>query len=213
MPIPPDVVSCVRAHKSRRTSPIPDREFVESGRGDGHLLHEPPHAEDCESKHEHHQDGADRPRHQHQRRNRHSPPPCFRLLPHRSPLREGTETIVGHGPDGTGTQTREGSYRRVWAIWCTRTQQAALGRLGEGLGHRGPGQSEGRSPVAWELRPMIEAGAPSTKEVALVHSEVLAPPGMGMIAPPEVARNASEARAQCEGRAQEGPPKARPRTV
>jgi hypothetical protein len=46
---------------------------------------------------------------------------------------------------------------------------------------------------------MIEAGTPSTKEVALVHSEVLAPPGMGMIAPPEVPRNASEARAKSEG--------------
>jgi hypothetical protein len=50
---------------------------------------------------------------------------------------------------------------------------------------------------------MIEAGTPSTKEVALVHSEVLAPPGMGMIAPPEVPRNASEARAQSEGRARQ----------
>jgi hypothetical protein len=46
---------------------------------------------------------------------------------------------------------------------------------------------------------MIEAGTPSTKEVALVHSEVLAPPRVVILAPSEVPRNASEARAQSEG--------------
>jgi hypothetical protein len=50
---------------------------------------------------------------------------------------------------------------------------------------------------------MREAGTPSTKEVALVHSEVLAPPGVVILAPPEVPRNASEARAQSEGRARQ----------
>ena len=50
---------------------------------------------------------------------------------------------------------------------------------------------------------MRETGAPSTKEVALVHREVLAPPGVVILAPPEVPRNASEARAQSEGRARQ----------
>jgi hypothetical protein len=48
---------------------------------------------------------------------------------------------------------------------------------------------------------LIEAGVPSTKEVALVHRQVPAPPGIVILAPPEAPRNASEARAQGEGRA------------
>jgi hypothetical protein len=50
---------------------------------------------------------------------------------------------------------------------------------------------------------MIEAGAPSTEEATrklrLCIGEVPAPPGIVMLAPPEVPRNAE--RAQCEGRA------------
>jgi len=47
---------------------------------------------------------------------------------------------------------------------------------------------------------MIEAGAPSTDGLAktLLGSVVPAPPGIVMVAPPEVPRNASEARAQSE---------------
>jgi hypothetical protein len=44
---------------------------------------------------------------------------------------------------------------------------------------------------------MIEAGAPSTEEATLVHREVPAPPGVVMVSPPEVPRNAE--RTQCEG--------------
>jgi hypothetical protein len=40
---------------------------------------------------------------------------------------------------------------------------------------------------------MIEADAPSTKEVALVHRQVPAPPGVDMVAPPEVPCNAEGA--------------------
>jgi hypothetical protein len=58
--------------------------------------------------------------------------------------------------------------------------------------------TKGRSPVG-ELRPMIEAGAPSTEEVARhLCGVVPAPLGVVMLAPPEVPRNAS--RAQTEGR-------------
>src|SRR5829696_10374912 len=47
---------------------------------------------------------------------------------------------------------------------------------------------------------MIEAGGPSTEEVAGgLFRDVPAPPGVGMFAPPEVLRNAS--RAKSEGRA------------
>jgi hypothetical protein len=45
---------------------------------------------------------------------------------------------------------------------------------------------------------MIGPDAPSTEEVALLSVEcVRAPPGVVMVAPPEVPRNAE--RAQCEG--------------
>jgi hypothetical protein len=46
---------------------------------------------------------------------------------------------------------------------------------------------------------MIEAGAPSTEEGSLVLREVPAPPGVVILALPEVPRNAE--RAQSEGRA------------
>jgi hypothetical protein len=42
---------------------------------------------------------------------------------------------------------------------------------------------------------------------------VRAPPGIVILAPPEVPRNASEARAQSEGRARYEEDPARPRTV
>ena len=48
---------------------------------------------------------------------------------------------------------------------------------------------------------MIEAGAPSTEEVAPVYREVPAPPGLVMVAPLEVPRNAETA--QSIGRANE----------
>jgi hypothetical protein len=65
----------------------------------------------------------------------------------------------------------------------------------------------GRCPVTgapWELRPMIEAGAPSTGG-SCSRPPVPAPPGVVMVAPPEVPRNAQ--RAQCEGPRQGGVPK------
>jgi hypothetical protein len=42
---------------------------------------------------------------------------------------------------------------------------------------------------------------------------VPAPPGVDILAPPEVPRNASEARAKSEGRAKEGAQKARPKGI
>ena len=57
---------------------------------------------------------------------------------------------------------------------------------------------------------MREAGEPSTGEVA-VSSKCARPTGVVMFAPPEVPRNAE--RAQSEGHAPEGSPKARPGTV
>ena len=54
---------------------------------------------------------------------------------------------------------------------------------------------------------MIEAEAPSTEEATLVHRGGARPPGIVMLAPPEVLRNAE--RAQSEGRAKVGAP-ARP---
>jgi hypothetical protein len=54
---------------------------------------------------------------------------------------------------------------------------------------------------------MIEADAPSTEEATLVHRGGARPPGIVMLAPPEVLRNAE--RAQSEGRAKVGAP-ARP---
>jgi hypothetical protein len=39
------------------------------------------------------------------------------------------------------------------------------------------GQSEGRSPVAWGLRPIIEAGAPSTGEVVACFRRCARPTG------------------------------------
>jgi hypothetical protein len=49
---------------------------------------------------------------------------------------------------------------------------------------------------------MIEAEAPSTEEATLVHRGGARPPGIVMLAPPEVLRNAE--RAQSEGRAPGG---------
>ena len=49
---------------------------------------------------------------------------------------------------------------------------------------------------------MIEAGVPSTEEVALVHREVPAPPGVVMVSLPAVPRNTS--RMQSEGGATRG---------
>jgi len=68
----------------------------------------------------------------------------------------------------------------------------------------GRGKAKDRSPVVWELRPMIEAEAPSTEEATLVHRGGARPPGIVMLAPPEVLRNAE--RAQSEGRAKVGAP-------
>jgi hypothetical protein len=51
---------------------------------------------------------------------------------------------------------------------------------------------------------LIEAGATSTEEITLAHREVPAPPAIGMVALPEVPRNAQGA--QCEGRAHKGNP-------
>jgi hypothetical protein len=56
---------------------------------------------------------------------------------------------------------------------------------------------------------MREAGVPSTWEDELYRCDtkrvVPTPPGIVMVAPPEISRNAL--RAQCEGRAKEGFPK------
>jgi hypothetical protein len=44
---------------------------------------------------------------------------------------------------------------------------------------------------------MIEAGAPNTEEATLVHREgVPAPPGVVMVAPPEVPRNAESTQSE-----------------
>ena len=62
--------------------------------------------------------------------------------------------------------------------------------------------NKGRSPVAWELLPMIEAGAPSTEEVSgVLFRDVPAPLGVVMLALPRVPRNAQWGKAN--GRAKE----------
>jgi hypothetical protein len=46
------------------------------------------------------------------------------------------------------------------------------------------GKAKGRSPVAWELCPMIEAGGAEHEEVALRQPKGMCPPtGDGMVAP------------------------------
>jgi hypothetical protein len=71
------------------------------------------------------------------------------------------------------------------------------------------GKAKGRSPVARGLRPMIEAGGPSTSEFrdGPIRSVVPVPPTVVMVSPPQIPRNTS--RAQCEGRAREGSTKRR----
>ena len=88
------------------------------------------------------------------------------------------------------------SYRRI-LCWCTRTQPTAQGRLGEGLGHQGGAERRAGALLARGLRPMIEAGAPSTGGYVACSYGVPAPPGVVMVSPPEVPRNAE--RGQSEG--------------
>src|SRR5215211_7348164 len=60
------------------------------------------------------------------------------------------------------------------------------------------GKSEGPEPSSLESSdPMIEAGAPSTASLACGRSVVPTPPGVVMVAPHEVPRNAE--RTQSEG--------------
>jgi hypothetical protein len=69
--------------------------------------------------------------------------------------------------------------------------------------------AKGRSPVAWELRPYERSR--SAKHGGIWNDAVQrvpAPPGVVMLAPPTVPRNAS--REQSKARAQEGFQKARP---
>src|SRR5215204_1616854 len=82
------------------------------------------------------------------------------------------------GPGSPGSPARGCPYRRVL---CAR--------------HRGQSEEpEPRTGGLWELRPYEEAGAPSTGGWV-----VPAPPGIVMVSPPEVPRNAE--RTQSEGRA------------
>src|SRR5215203_1071248 len=92
-------------------------------------------------------------------------------------------------PIGPGPPARRCPYRRALLVVYAHTKD----RDGGGLRGSARGKAKGRSPVAWELRPMREAGVPSTGGWV-----VPAPPGVVMLAPPEVPRNAE--RAQSEGR-------------
>src|SRR5215204_6732427 len=103
-------------------------------------------------------------------------------------LRQG-EVRHSRGPDGPGPPARRCPYRRALLVVSAHTKD----RDGGGLRGSARGKAKGRSPVAWELRPMREAGVPSTGGWV-----VPAPPGVVMLAPPEVPRNAE--RAQSEGR-------------
>ena len=88
-----------------------------------------------------------------------------------------------------------------------------VGRGLRALGRGQSGKAKGRSQVDWKLRPMIEADAPSTEEVLWLY-RVRAPPGVVMVAPPALLRNAEGT--QSEGRANhewERMKTARPRTV
>src|SRR5215208_6927005 len=64
-------------------------------------------------------------------------------------------------PDESGPPARECPYRRVL---CAR----AASESGSSLRRLGWGKAKGRSPVAWEFRPMIEAGAPITVVIVTV---------------------------------------------
>ena len=48
---------------------------------------------------------------------------------------------------------------------------------------------ESHGGVVGSSDPMIETGVPSTEEATLAHRVVPAPPGVVMVAPPEVPRN------------------------
>jgi hypothetical protein len=78
----------------------------------------------------------------------------------------------------------------VYADTRNHTGRAA----GRGLRASGWGEAKGQSPLPWgggSSDPMIEAGVPSTgRVVPETLGNVPAPPGVAMLAPPELPRNA-----------------------
>src|SRR5215216_2638207 len=98
---------------------------------------------------------------------------------------------------------REMSYRRVLCLLCTELGGCGLVYIRRPCGI-GVGQSQGPEPSRRESSdPMIEAGAPSTwgEVVGCPVRSVPAPPGVVMVAPPEIPRNAQPGKARAAPKA------------
>jgi hypothetical protein len=58
---------------------------------------------------------------------------------------------------------------------CFDVHKEGRGSVGWALPHCAKGKAKGRSQADWKLRPMIEAGTPSTGGVVTVLAEVCSP--------------------------------------